>query len=121
MLRNNRTALICDLAETYGILDCRAVPTRTLAALAAGLREDSRSKMQLAGRNTTGQEMMLAAILDGVNRAVWLLSAICPQEGEKPKSVLRILTGEETAEDQEAVTFDTAEEFEQAWKNRTGR
>ncbi len=33
---------MCDLAETYGVLDMDALPARLVATLAAGLREDSR-------------------------------------------------------------------------------
>ncbi|MBO7722484.1 MAG: hypothetical protein J6S27_01735 [Thermoguttaceae bacterium] len=32
MVREDETALICDLAETYHILDWRALPLRTAAA-----------------------------------------------------------------------------------------
>lgn len=109
------------MAETYGIIDYRKVPAERLAILAAGLREDSRSKMKLAGKTITKQEALLAAILDGVNRTVWLLSGSCPHEGEKPASVLRLLLGEQdpdTTED--ADVFDSPEEFEKAWESVTG-
>ena len=33
---------MCDLAETYGVLDMDALPAHLVATLAAGLREDSR-------------------------------------------------------------------------------
>lgn len=121
MFRNDRTALICDLAESYGVTDYRKLPAETLAALAVGLRENSRSKLALSGCKVPKQEMMLAAILDGVNRAVWLLSAICPKDGQQPKSILRAILGEEEAEDgQDAVAFDTPEEYEQEWERLTG-
>lgn len=35
-------ALICDLAETYHILDYKQLPLRTVAVLASGLRQDAR-------------------------------------------------------------------------------
>ena len=101
MLRADRDALICDLAETYGVLDHRALPAKTLAVLAAGLREDSRSKMNLSGRKAARAEMLLAAAVDGLNRITWLLSGVCPHEGEGPKSILRAILqeGEEGADD----------------------
>ena len=121
MLRTDRSALICDMAETYGIMDYRKVPAERLAILAAGLREESRSKMKLAGRTVTKQEALLAAILDGVNRLVWLLSGVCPHAGEKPASVLRMMLGEQDPDTAEnADVFDSPEEFEKAWENITG-
>lgn len=42
MILTDEDALICDLAETYNVLDYRALPVRTTAALASGLRADAR-------------------------------------------------------------------------------
>jgi hypothetical protein len=49
MLSTDRDALICDMAETYHVYDMRALPTKTVATLACGLREDSRIKLKMAG------------------------------------------------------------------------
>lgn len=51
MLSEDRDAVICDLAETYHILDYKSVPAQTLAILCAGLRDDSRIKLHMAGFN----------------------------------------------------------------------
>ncbi len=42
MITTNEDALICDLAETYGLLDYRAHGARLIATLAAGLRPGAR-------------------------------------------------------------------------------
>ena len=42
--------LVCDMAETYHVLDWRALPLRLAATLAAGLPETSRSLRKAAGR-----------------------------------------------------------------------
>lgn len=42
MIATDQDALICDMAETYGIFDLQALPVATLATLAVGLRENSR-------------------------------------------------------------------------------
>ena len=47
MLAADRDALICDLAETYHVLDLTALPVPLLATLAAGLRGDSRIRSVL--------------------------------------------------------------------------
>ena len=41
--------LTCDMAETYHVLDWRALGLPLAATLAAGLRENSRTRMALAG------------------------------------------------------------------------
>lgn len=64
MLAFDRNALICDLAETYHIYDYRALPVTTLAALACGLRADSRIKLKLSGIAEVSNEVLLIQIFD---------------------------------------------------------
>lgn len=121
MLRADRDALTCDLAETYGVFDYKALPAPLLATLAAGLRDDSRSKMNLSGRKATRTEVLLAAATDRLSRIAWLLSSICPAEGEGPRSVLSALLGElEQAGGMGAEIYDSPEAFEAEWRRRTG-
>lgn len=116
MLSADRDALICDLAETYGIFDYRALPVQLLATLAAGLREDSRIKIRLSGCKAPRSELLLAAAVDRLSLLVWFLS----KEGtEHPGSLLDILLGEEPKE-KNIVGFETAEGFEAEWKRLTG-
>lgn len=120
MLRTGRDDLICDLAETYGVLDYKALPASMLAMLAAGLREDSRSKMNLSGRKATRAETLLAAAVDGLNRITWLLSGVCPHEGDGPKSVLRAILQEGEEDTGVAVAFDSPEAYEDEWERIAG-
>lgn len=64
MLAYDRSALICDLAETYHIYDYKALPVLTLAALASGLRSDSRIKLKLSGITEVSSEVLLIQIFD---------------------------------------------------------
>jgi hypothetical protein len=64
MLAYDRSALICDLAETYRIYDYKALPVLTLAALASGLRPDSRIKLKLSGITEVSSEVLLIQIFD---------------------------------------------------------
>ena len=117
MLAEDRDALICDLAETYGIFDYRALPVSQLATLAAGLRGDSRIKMRLSGSKIPRSEMLLAAAVDRLSLLVWFLS----KEGtERPKSILDILLGEKEESRSDAVAFETGEDFEAEWRRMTG-
>lgn len=53
MLALDESALICDLAETYGVLNYRALPAEIAATLCAGLRDNSRIKMKCGGVSAT--------------------------------------------------------------------
>ena len=64
MAARDEDALVCDMAETYHIFDYRALPLFLAARLACGLRENSRSKMRLAGNRIELRDALLAAILD---------------------------------------------------------
>lgn len=120
MISLDRSALICDLAETYGILDWKAVPVATLALLAVGLRENSRIKMRLSGRNVPVEHLLLAATLDRISTLVWFQT----EDGEKginrPKSMVDILQGDTQETGGDVQSFETTEEFEQQWQSITG-
>ena len=58
------SALICDMAETYHVLNYRALPVQTLATLCSGLRENSRVKMQVGGISEVSNEVLLISIAD---------------------------------------------------------
>lgn len=111
---------MCDLAETYGITDYRTVPVPLLATLAAGLRDDSRSKRNLPGRKPSQMEILLAAAVDRLSRIAWLLSAVCPANGQPPGSVLRLILGEaEQIGGSGAELYDSPEAFDAEWRRRT--
>ena len=66
MINLDETALICDLAETYHILDYRSQPVKLVAALSAGLRDNSRIKMRFADLPVDPNMLMLATIADRI-------------------------------------------------------
>ena len=113
MISVNRDALLCDLAETYGIYDFRTLPATTLAAFAVGLRDNSRIKMQLAGSKLMPRDMLLAAMVDRLSMLLWMLSADGKTGENRPKSVLSILLGEET--EKSVVSFESGDDFDAAW------
>lgn len=120
MLATEREALICDLAETYGIFDYRALPARLLATLAVGLREDSRIKMRIEGQRVPRSELLLAAVLDKLSMIAWFLSEDGQKNVNRPTSMVEVLLGEPSSQASAIESFDTAEQFEQEWKRRTG-
>lgn len=120
MICADREALTCDLAETYGIFDLRALPVSTLATLAVGLREDSRIKRKLLGNQITMTEMLLAAVFDKLSILAWLWSKDGQTGDNRPESLLSALMGESEERSGAAQAFETGEEFEAEWRSITG-
>lgn len=120
MISANRDALLCDMAETYGIYDFRALPVPVLATLAVGLREDSRIKMYMNGTKITRLETLLAAAVDRLSMLWWSKTEDARTNSNRPKSMLSMLLGDQTETDRNVEAFETGEEFESEWERITG-
>lgn len=116
MLHEDETAVICDLAETYHVLDYRALPLKTVAALASGLRENSRIRMKLSGMKVSTDTMLAAATVDRLSMLIWAKTKDGEIGRNRPESILDKLTAEDTRSDEEYKAFDSPEEFMQARK-----
>lgn len=114
-------ALICDMAEVYRIYDLRALPVKTLAALACGLGPDSRSKMRLAGAKCHQETLLLAVIADRLGLILWGLTEDGQKGRNRPASIAAALMGDgpESGKDGGAESFATPEDFQRAWKQMT--
>ena len=122
MLRTDETALICDLAETYGVLDWKALPLKTAAALSAGLRDDSRIKMKISGRKIPNDTALLAAAVDRLTTLVWFKTKNGMKGINRPDSILaRLMEIEQKPKEKEFATFRTVEEFEAARRKAMNR
>ena len=118
MLAYDREALICDLAETYHILDYKSVPVEVLSILAAGLRDDSRIKVKMSGFKISLDRLLMARMVDSLALLVWSKTEDAQKGRNKPKMITELLTAEPK---EEAVkTYSTPDEFERAWKKITG-
>lgn len=121
MISADRDALLCDLAETYGIYDMRALPVSVLATLSVGLRENSRIKMRLAGEAVPRSDLLLAAIVDRLSLLIWMQSEDGRNGVNRPKSVFDALQGAtEESKDGPVEAFETAGDFEAEWARITG-
>ena len=112
LMRSAETAVVCDLAEYYHVLDWRSLPLRTVGMLVAGLREDSRTMMQAAGQKVKLDSALMAASLDRLSLLLWAKTKDGQKNRHRPKSVLEQLTKEKKTDD--VVGFATAEEFMEA-------
>lgn len=115
----DREAVLCDLAETYGIFDLHALPVPTLAVLAAGLRDDSRIKMRLSGNSIPRKDLLLASAVDRLSLLVWGMTEDAKRGTNRPKSLVAALLGE-TEGVSDVMTFDSPNDFEAAWAEATG-
>lgn len=117
MIAADRDALICDLAETYNILDWRALPVSMLATLSVGLRDDSRIKLHMSG-SIPCSDMLLAAAVDRLSLLVWANTKDGQNGIGQPTSILSVLLGE--TQDNNRAGFESPMAFEQAWGELTG-
>lgn len=113
MIKTDESALICDLAETYHIYDYRSLPLKTVATFSVGLRENSRIKMAMANIKYSFDTMLLASILDNLNVRTWAMSKDGQNGVNKPKSIVDRLLGVEEADNNDAMTFDSGQAFEE--------
>lgn len=116
MLAADRDALICDLAETYHILDMTAIPVPLLATLAAGLRGDSRIRMAMAGETTRTGELLQAAMLDRLTTLCWMQTRDGAHGRRRPPSVVDAIGGKDKPKQTNTrpVAFATPADFERA-------
>lgn len=118
MMRKNRDALECDLAETYNIYDMRALPARRVALFAVGLRDNSRIKMLLADTKFTFSEILLINIYDALNLELWTKTKDATKGKNKPESLYKKLMGvnDQAKKESKNMTFNSAEEYEKIRK-----
>lgn len=94
MLCVDEDAVICDLAETYHILDYKALPVKLLAVLCSGLRDDSRIKMRMADVTYIPPAIVLPQIADTLTLFRYAMS----KDADKPKLMTEIMAGHKKTE-----------------------
>ena len=107
--------LICDLAETYGIYDYKAMKPSLVATLAVGLPESSRVIRKYSKISLTVDQMLMSMLLDSLNGLIWGLGG--KKSAKKPKSMLKMLLDRDKKQKDELMSFRTPEEYE-AWMAR---
>lgn len=112
MIATDETALVCDLAEIYGIFDYRQLPADAVAAFSVGLRDDSRIKMALSGQKVSLGTILLAGVVDRLSILIWQKTKDGQNNSNRPQSLVESLTSE--PKEREEVAFETSEDFEKA-------
>lgn len=110
MIKTDEDALICDLAETYGIYDYRRLPAYQVAVFSAGLRDDSRIKLLMSEQKVSFDTLLLAGVLDRLSILTWFNTKDGQRGQNRPISVIDTLTGE--VKERKEMIFDSGEDFE---------
>lgn len=113
MVHIDRTAVICDFAETYHVFDMWALPARTAATLACGLGPDSRIMQKLAGVEISPPILLLVAMLIDEVRAFRYMWA--DESAGEPPYITDVIMGKREPAKQTAVTtYESGAAFEEA-------
>lgn len=115
MLAEGRDELICDFAETYHVLDFWALPIPLMATLAAGLRENSRVKMKMAGVTYIPLEMVAPRIADTLSAIACGLS----KNAKMPPLLTDLMLSEKKEDDNPVTAYSSTEDFDAAWAKLT--
>ena len=106
MIRLDEDALICDLAETYHVFDYRSLPVKLVATLSAGLRDNSRIKLKMAGAPVSLETTILASIADNLTM---IRAGFSKDNRSKPYLFTDAIHGETK---QKVKGFKNADDFE---------
>ncbi len=112
MIKTDKAALECDLAETYHIYDMKALPATRVALFATGLRANSRILLKLNNLPYPTETLLLAACLDRLSLLLWSKTKDAEHGKNRPASVYDAMTGQ--TKEREILTFTSGEEFERA-------
>lgn len=114
MINLDEESLICDFAETYQILDFRALKPTLAAVLAKGLRESSRIKMKLTDSKVPLETLILAKVADMTSVLVWQNTKDGSTGNNPPNMITEKLITIKPPES-DLISFDSAEDFLRAW------
>ena len=85
----DENALICDLAETYGIYEPEMMPARRIAVYACGLGKDSRIVKKISDTTVSYSEVIQAVIVDRLNWLCWSKTKDAKNGWNRPESLQR--------------------------------
>ena len=114
MIAQYEPELICDFAETYHILDYTALPVSLLVTLFSGLGEGSRVKKRLNGERVPLRTLLLAAMVDRLSVLLYANTKDAKSGTNQPRSLVAILTGEDTETNAGTEAYASGDDFEAA-------
>lgn len=115
MIATDEDALICDLAETYGIFNYRSLPVELAATFAVGLKADSRIMMKLNNEKVPLNTVLLAGILDRLTWLAWAKTEDGKKGRNKPQEIVKKLMGSDISQ-RDTASFASGKEFDEMRK-----
>lgn len=115
MLAEDEDAVICDLAQVYGVFDYTALPVQTAAVLACGLPPESRIMRRISGASVDTATLLLASAVDRLSVLCWRQTEDGVHGLNPPASVVDILLGREA--EKPVASYASGADFEAA-RNR---
>lgn len=109
MIETDEDALICDFAETYNVLNYKALPLNLAATLAVGLRADSRIMLKMSHQKIDYNVILRAAILDRLSFLAWSKTKDAENGKNRPESIVSKLMEEPKKND--VVAFEDENEL----------
>lgn len=109
MIKKDEDALICDLAETYGIFDYKRLSLRQVAVFSYGLKDDSRIKLQMRNTQVPIDLLLKASIVDQLRWIVWSKTEDSQKGRNRPESLVDLLQGKVKVRSEQS--FESGEEF----------
>lgn len=109
MIKIDKDALMCDLAETYQIYDLKQLPLTKVAVFSLGLKDDSRIKMKMRNQKFDLNQILLMSVADNLKLLLWSKTKDAQKGRNRP--VLWSSLFEEPKEKKEIV-FNSGEDFE---------
>ena len=116
MIATDEDALVCDFAETYQVFDYKSLPARLVATLAAGLRDNSRIKMKMAGVPCSNETLLLAMAVDRLSLLFWAKTEDGQKNRNRPESIYMRILGLNEKPENNVVAFENGCDFEAARK-----
>lgn len=108
--------MICDLAETYHILNYKELSPYLVAVLVFGLNDNSRIKKRYSNSKISVDQILMAMVVDDLNFLAWTKTRDAKHGKYKQKSILKTLQGEYEKPKEDLISFKTVEEYEEYMK-----
>lgn len=109
MIKVDKNALMCDLAETYQIYDFEQLPLSTVAVFSVGLKNTSRIKMKMSKQDFDIETMLLMSMSDSLKMILWSKTKDAQKGKNRPVLWSSLL---EKPKEKKEIVFNSGEDFE---------
>ncbi len=113
IINDSEDLMICDLAQTYGILDYKQIKPNILAALVMGLPQDSRIMLKISKAKLSYTDSVLALIFDCLQIIAFNQVHRYRKNLKRPESLYKKLMEDDKKDDY--MTFGSPENYER-WR-----